>query len=335
MPCYHRRMRRFIPRRVRPVASEPARIVPLVECVRAHGISWYHFPDFRAVDVPWLADFHDFHALTLEDVVSRTQRPKIDRYDDYAFAVFHFPTWDHGKQRLSVSEIDVFIGEDWVITAVEAPREISALSALFVRLADDPAAQQQLMGQGAQRLFYHIVDTMFDRSFPQLNLIGDKLDSIDERLFDHDPEVLRDIQAVKREIITFRKIMRPQQTLLDDVERSLARTFGEDDGELARYVADLRDAVGRIWDVLENYKEVAVSLDETLEQQTQNRVNDTLRVLTSITVIVLPLTLVASVFGMNVEVPGQGSITAFWLIMGILVALLVGMVVAFRRRNLL
>lgn len=329
-------MRRLIPRRHRHLAPPvPTRTQPLVESVEAHGITWHHFADFRAVDVPWLSEFHDFHPLTLEDVVSRTQRPKIDRYDDYAFAVFHFPTWDHAQQRLTVSEIDVFIGKDWVITAVEAPREVSALSALFIRLSDDPDAQERLMGQGAQRLFYHIVDTMFDRSFPQLNLIGGKLDGIDERLFDHDGDILRDIQSVKREIITFRKIMRPQQTLLDDVERALTKTFGEEDSELARYVADMRDAVGRIWDILENYKEVAVSLDETLEQQTQNRVNGTLRVLTSITVIVLPLTLIASIFGMNVKVPGQGSLTAFWIVIGSLVAILIGMVLAFRRRNLL
>jgi magnesium transporter len=93
------------------------------------------------------------------------------------------------------------------------------------------------------------------------------------------------------------------------------------------------DASERIWDMLENYKEVVEALEDTNESVISHRVNDILRVLTGISVIVLPLTFIASLWGMNVGVPGEGDDTAFWILAGVMLALLVGMVTFFRRRG--
>ena len=122
---------------------------------------------------------------------------------------------------------------------------------------------------------------------------------------------MRDISNAKQEIINFRKIIRPQRAVLRDLERTKQRYLAED---LELYFDDINDASERIWDMLENYKEVVEALEDTNESVIAHRVNDILRVLTSISVVVLPLTLVASVFGMNVQVPGEGDLTAFWLV---------------------
>jgi magnesium transporter len=142
--------------------------------------------------------------------------------------------------------------------------------------------------------------------------------------------VVRDISNVKQEIINFRKIIRPQRTVLRDLERTKQRYLAEG---LELYFEDIEDASERIWDMLENYKEVVEALEATNESVISHRVNDILRVLTSISVIVLPLTLVASVFGMNVRVPGEGDVAAFWIVLGLMVALLGGMLYVFRRRG--
>jgi magnesium transporter len=118
--------------------------------------------------------------------------------------------------------------------------------------------------------------------------------------------------------------------VLRDLERTKQRYMAED---MEVYFDDIVDASERIWDMLENYKEVVEALEDTNESVISHRVNDILRVLTSITVIVLPLTLIASIWGMNVGVPGEDSTTAFWTIEGVMVALLVGMVAFFRRRG--
>ena len=143
---------------------------------------------------------------------------------------------------------------------------------------------------------------------------------------------MRDISNVKQEIINFRKVIRPQRPVLRDLE-SVKQRYLAPDMDLEIYFDDIVDAHERIWDMLENYKEVVEALEETNESVISHRVNDILRVLTSISVIVLPLTLLASIWGMNVGVPGERNMTAFWVIVGVMVVLLVGMVAFFRKRG--
>ena len=166
-----------------------------------------------------------------------------------------------------------------------------------------------------------------------LRKIGNKLDVLEEEIFEgRSEEVVRDISNVKQEIINFRKVIRPQRPVLRDLEK-VKRRYLAPDMDLEIYFDDIVDAHERIWDMLENYKEVVEALEDTNESVISHRVNDILRVLTSISVIVLPLTLLASIWGMNVRVPGEGSTPAFWEIAGVMVVLLVGMVAYFRNRG--
>ncbi len=114
------------------------------------------------------------------------------------------------------------------------------------------------------------------------------------------------------------------------LERAKQGYFGD---ELDVYFDDLTDASERIWDVLENFKEIAESLESSNESVLSHRLNDSLRILTAASVVLLPLTLIASVWGMNVPVPGEGAAGSFWFIMGVMAILLVGMVLYFRRRG--
>jgi magnesium transporter len=140
---------------------------------------------------------------------------------------------------------------------------------------------------------------------------------------------VRDISNVKQEIINFRKIVRPQRAALRDLERT-KRYIPED---LEVYFDDINDANERVWDLLENYKEVVEGLESTNESVISHQLNDVLRVLTAFSVILLPLTLISGVWGMNVHVPGEGSIEAFWLILGLMLAVVVSTILFFRRRG--
>src|ERR671918_140350 len=171
----------------------------------------------------------------------------------------------------------------------------------------------------------------FDYCFPMLRKMGIKLERIEEDIFEgRSEEVVRDISNSKQEIINFRKIIRPQRAVLRDLERTKQRYLAED---LEVYFDDIVDASERIWDMLENYKEVVEALEDTNESVLSHRVNEVLRVLTAFSVIILPLTLLASIWGMNVGIPGEGGETAFWAILGGMLALLTGMVGYFRRRG--
>jgi magnesium transporter len=308
-----------------PVVARPA---PVVQELSANGLTWVNVvaPDVDTAQL--LAERFGWHPLDVEDVVSRRQRPKVDDYEDegYLFAVLHFPVFDETVQRLNAAELDLFIGEDYVVTIPN--RELRPVSRLFGRCEDDETYRDQLFARGAGRLLYEILDDLFDYCFPILDKIAFKLDVIEDEMFEGvAEEIVRDISNVKQEIISYRKIIKPERSTLRVLERRVEDFLPE---ELELYFDDIVDAAERIWDLLDNYKEVVEGLESTNESVISHRQNDVLRLLTVFTVIVLPLTMLTGVFGMNVAFPGEGTAAAFWVIIGALFAVFLAMVGFFR-----
>ncbi len=309
----------------RPVEPE----TPSVETVETEGLRWIHIERPRAIDRAWLEEHFDFHPLDYEDVFSRNQRAKIDEYEDYLFIVLHFPRFDKQVGRLNAAELDLFVGQDFVITLPNEP--LQPVEYLFERCRSNPEYREQLFSKGAGYLLYKIVDDSVDASFPMLRKMGNKLERLEEEIFaGRSKEIVRDLSNVKQEIINFRKVVRPQRVVIADLERTKARYIADD---LDIYFDDINDASERIWQMLEGYKETAEALEETNESVLTHQLNDVLRVLTVLTVVFLPLTLVAGIWGMNTKVPGEGGIEGFWIVVGAMVVLLVGMLAFARRRG--
>ena len=302
--------------------------VPNVETLKAGGLRWINIERPRPIDRIWLEEHFDFHPLDYEDVFSRNQRPKVDEYDDYLFVVLHFPKFDKAVGRLNAAELDVFVGPDFVITL---PNErLDPVEYVFERCRASEEIRDTLFAKGAGYLLYRIVDSCVDASFPMLRKIGNKLEDLEGDIFEgRSADIVRDISNAKQEIINFRKIVRPQRAALRDLDRT--RRYVPEDLEI--YFDDIVDASERIWDMLENYKEVVEALEDTNESVITHRLNNVLRVLTSVSVILLPLTLIASIWGMNVRVPGEQSIVAFWIIIAVMLGVLSGLVAYFRKRG--
>jgi magnesium transporter len=302
---------------------------PNVEEVESEGLRWINIERPRAVDRAWLEEHFDFHPLDYEDVFSRNQRPKVDEYPDYLFVVLHFPVYDKRVNRLNAAELDIFVGPDFLITLPNEP--LAPLQYVFDRCRTNEDVRDDMFNKGAGYLLYKVVDACVDASFPMLRKMGLKLERLEEAIFEEEAnrEVVRDLSNAKQEIINFRKIVRPQRAALKDLERTKRYVTGE----LDIYFDDINDASERVWDMLENFKEVIEGLEATNESVLSHRLNDSIRVLTAFSVIMLPLTLIASVLGMNVGVPGQGSIHAFWITIVVMVSVLTGMVLWFRRRG--
>src|SRR3954452_9123808 len=314
------------------VAQHPAEPqAPRVEQIDAVGLRWINIERPGALERTWLEEHFDFHALDLEDVLSRNQRPKIDVYDEYLFIVLHLPVFDRAAGRLGTGELDLFVGPDYVVTLPQQP--LQPVEYLFERCRAKEELRDQLFSRGSGYLLYRLVDDSFDYCFPMLRKIGNKLDALEDDIFEgRSEEVVRDISNVKQEIINFRKVIRPQRPVLRDLEKVKQRYLASD-LDLEIYFDDIVDAHERIWDILENYKEVAEALEETNEAVISHRLNDILRVLTSISVVILPLTLIASIMGMNSWVPGEHSEAGFFVALGVMALILIGMVGYFRRRR--
>jgi magnesium transporter len=221
------------------------------------------------------------------------------------------------------------MGPDYLITLPNVP--LPPLSAMFERYRQKDDLREDTFSKGPGYLLYKIVDTSVDASFPMLRKVGLKLERIEDEIFEgRSSEIVRDISEVKQEIINFRKIVRPQRAVLRDLERTKQRYLQE---ELEIYFDDISDAAERIWDTLENYKEVVEGLESTNEAVLSHRLNDSFRILTAASVVLLPLTLIASIFGMNVPIPGERQPYAFVGIMLLMLVLLIVLVAYFRRRG--
>src|SRR5215210_1053336 len=305
----------------RPRAAKPAELT-------AAGLTWIHL-DAPSIDrAQELAERFGWHPLDVEDVMSKRQRPKVDDYTDegYLFGVLHFPVYDKTIQRLNAAELDVFVGPDYLVTLPNV--ELRPLTRLFRRCEEDAAFREQLFSKGSGRLLYEVLDDLFDYCFPILDKIGHKLDSLEDDVFEgRSEEVVRDISNVKQEIISYRKIVKPERSTLRVLERHVERFLPE---ELELYFDDIVDASERVWDILDNYKEVVEALEQTNEAVISHRQNRVLQILTIFSVVLLPLTLISGIFGMNVYFPGNGSHVAFWVIVSVM-AVTIGTMLAFLR----
>jgi len=304
------------------------RPAPLVHELSANGITWINVVAADVATAQELAERFGWHPLDVEDVVSKRQRPKVDDYEDegYLFAVLHFPVYDQAVQRLNAAELDIFIGHDYVVTIPN--RELHPVTRLFARCEEDEQLRSQLFARGSGRLLYEILDDLFDYCFPILDKIAHKLDGIEDEMFEgRSEEVVRDISNVKQEIISYRKIIKPERSTLRVLERRVAHFLPK---ELEEYFDDIVDAAERIWDLLDNYKEVVEALESTNESVISHRQNDVLRILTVFSVVLLPLTLITGIFGMNVRFPGFETAHAWWAVLGLMFGALVALLGFFR-----
>jgi len=297
----------------------------------AAGLTWIHLDAPSLERAQELAERFGFHPLDVEDVMSKRQRPKVDDYADegYLFGVLHFPVYDRNIQRLNAAELDFFVGPDYLVTLPTV--ELLPVTRLFHRCQDDEAFREQLFSRGSGRLLYELLDDLFDYCFPILDKIGYKLDALEDDIFEgRSEEVVRDISNVKQEIISYRKIVKPERSTLRLLERHVERFLPE---ELELYFEDIVDAAERIWDMLDNYKEVIEALETTNEQIVSHRQNEVLQILTIISFIMLPLFVITGIFGMNVHFPGEFTATGFWVITGMMIVSVIGMVGYFRYKR--
>lgn len=333
LPISRPHMPRPVRMRTTRALVEPA-ITPAVrrEVVASSALRWINIERPQAADGEWLLKEFGFHPLDLEDVFSRNQRPKLDTYDEYLFLVMQFPTYEKARKRLISVELDVFIGPDYLVTLPN--HELPPLEALFERFQEREDLRDTTFSKGSGYLLYRIIDACVDASFPMLRKMGLKLEGLEDDIFEEErtEQIVRELNDLKLEIISFRRIVRPQRAVLRDLERSKQRYLAD---EMDIYFDDISDAAERIWDLLENYKEVIESLEATNESVLSHRLNDAIKVLNAVSVLVLPATLIASIWGMNVMVPGEGegNFNSFWLLMIVMTFTIIGSVLYMRRKG--
>ncbi len=300
-----------------------------IESVAWGELTWINIEQPTKQETEYLAENYPFHPLDLDDCLSRIQRPKIDVYDDYLFLVFHFPVFSKEARVTTPSQVSVFIGQNYLITLHKG--DLKPLAKLFNQCQTDEEIRQEHFSQGSGYLLYRVVDRLVDYCLPILNKIGGNIETVEDTIFSERVRgIVREISALRRDIISFRRIIWPLRAVIGSMEPKIRR-FSKMDMEV--YFGDMVDHVDKIWDALDEYKEIIEGLNGTYDSLAANRTNEVMRMLTVIATILLPLTVIASFYGMNVPLPFQESHYSFLIVFFIWALVVVGMLYFFRRHR--
>ncbi|HEX78668.1 MAG TPA: magnesium/cobalt transporter CorA [Dehalococcoidia bacterium] len=291
------------------------------------GLTWIDIEPPTENETAYLAQHYPFHPLDLDDTLSRKQRPKIDEYKEYLFLVFHLPRYRKDERVLLSSQVAVFIGPDYLITLHKG--ELKPLVKLFKECQIDEESRQEYLGKGSGYLLYRILDRLVDYCLPILDKVGNGIEEVEERIFaTRRSGTIREISRLRRDVIAFRRIIWPMRAVIGGLEPKVRRFI---DTDLAVYFGDMIDHLDKIWDGLDEYKEIIEGLNDTYDSLATNRTNEVVRMLTIIATIMLPVTVVASVYGMNISLPFMDSEYALLYVFIIMLAVIIGLLLFLRR----
>lgn len=291
-------------------------------------------------DYALLDEVFGFHPLAIEDTLNYAQRPKIESYrhvgdacrEGYFYMVFHGPDLETFKQRLRTKELDLFVSERYLVTCHE--EVMKSIEEVIAKAESDAS---RMLDRGTDVMLYSILDHMVDHYQPILDYLQDTLDDLEDRaLTDPKPHVLTEIAMKKRELLNLRRIVGPQREVVAQLTRGDVPFIREG---TRVYLRDVQDHLIRTVESVELYRDLVLGARDIYLSSISNNLNHIMKVLTIITVIALPMTIVTSFFGMNFEgsIPGWGwflrHATGFWTAMGIIGLMVAGLVFMFWRKG--
>ncbi|MFC2015987.1 magnesium/cobalt transporter CorA [Chloroflexota bacterium] len=298
--------------------------------VLSHGrITWVNIEKPTPEDIETLREDYPFHPLDLEDCLSRIERPKIDEYDDYLFLIMQFPVFDSLRRVSQPSEVDIFIGTGYLVTVHDG--DLWPMAKLFDDCQQDQRLIEEHMGRGASHLLHDVIDRLVDYCFPILYKVDANIREIEEDVFTEQvPGVVKEISWVRRDVIALQRIVKPQIAIVANLEGK-DRPFIRE--ELDVYFGDVLDHLHKAWDTLEDQRDVIEGLSDTANTLTSYRLGEVMKILTIISVVILPLTLLSGIYGMNIPLPLERSPFSFLLILVLMMLMAIGMLLYFKRRR--
>jgi magnesium transporter len=292
------------------------------------SVTWINIDGIDQVDViEKVGKRFNIDQLVLEDIVNTTQRPKIEDYSDYIFVTVKMIRPVEGKIDISVEHISLILSKNCVITFQETEGDV--FDVIRDRLKIETS---RIRGTGADYLAYALIDTIVDNYFIVLEVVSDKSEELEKETLDNiEPETLREIYKLKREVILLRKITWPLRDIVSYLERDETSLI---DHSTHKFLRDLHDHVIQVSDSVETVREMLTGLQESHISVASHRMNEVMKVLTIIATIFIPLTFIAGIYGMNFEVmPPTKWPWGYPLILGLMAAIGIFMVMVFKKNK--
>jgi magnesium transporter len=303
-----------------------------IESITWGGLTWVDISSPTKKETAYLAEHYHFHPLDLDDCLSRKQLPKIDVYKNYLFVIFQAVVFDKKTRVSSQKQWSAFVGDNYIITL--HTDDLRTLIALFRECQTDEESRQEYLSNGSGYLLYRILDRAIDSYFPVLDKILSLMEEVEDAVFDENVETAKELSILRRDIITQRRVMFPTRTNIIELETKLKR-FSKID--LTVYFGDLMDHMNKICSTLDETREIIEVFKDTDFVLGTDRLNRVMRVLTIFSTIVLPAIVIASIYGMNVALPGgiggEGNVFTFIILIIAMIVIAAGMLFFFRHRR--
>lgn len=292
------------------------------------SVIWIDMPEPTEADDLILLDVFRFHPLTVEDCRENRHYPKIEEFPDYLYFIVHGVTANTSPDRFNTIELDGFLGPNYVITYHH--EMFRSINNVKKQLSTSPVACQR----GSAFLLHQILDQIVDYYSPVLDDFDERIDQLEENIFSlRQPNnaILENIMELKRSVLRLRRISAKQMDIFYRMSRGEVHLIPQ---HMLPFYRDIYDHLIRVTDLAENYRDLLSGALEAYLSVVSNRMNEIMKVLTIFSAIMLPLTFIAGLYGMNFDnLPELHWAYSYFVVLAIMLVVALGMLILFWRRG--
>jgi len=269
---------------------------------------------------------YHLHPLTVEDITTSSQRPKVEEFEDYEFVTLQLLT-PHKKSQFTISQINLLLGKDYVISFQEVDSDF--FSPIYKRLQS--TSHQRMREQGSDYLFYRLIDIIVDYYFVVLEAVGGQIDEVEEKIIvNPKPQSTRKIYRLKRRMLVLRKIIWPAREVVSHLLQAEEKRIS---AFTRVYLRDTYDHIVQAIDTVETFRDMLTNMLDIYLSSLTNRMNEVMKTLTIIATIFIPMTFVASIYGMNFKIPEYQWNYGYYYALGIMAIIAIVMLIYFKKKR--
>jgi magnesium transporter len=303
-----------------------------MQTLKGKSLSWHHFFRPSTADLIHLERQFKLHPSIINDLAHPTMRPKVEDYDDYLYLVLHFPIFSLQDRKTYTREVDFILTKHELISV--SNEAIPPLDDFFKKCSTDKSYEDLYASKTPGHLLFHTLKEIYSFALRELDHIQEDINEVEEKVFSSEREeekVIEQLSFIRRNIIEFRRSLKPQQTTLESLPHYGSKFYGHDVGP---FLLELSGEYMKIWNLLENHREAIDALYDNNVTMLSIKQNESMRILSIMAFVTFPLVLFASLFGMNaIATPIIGYKYDFWIIVGIMLLATFGMFRFFKRKR--
>lgn len=293
-------------------------------------ITWIDLETPTRDEVLSLVGEYNIPLLVVDDILEPTVRSKVDKYDNLIYLILHFPNLKHAKNRGVEQEIDFVIGKNFIITThYETIDPLHEFSKIFE--TNSILNKSKNLGEHAGFLFFYLIRELYKYLHIELDDLNKYLLKIEKKIFEgKEGEVVEDISSTNRKLLDFKQSIRFHREILKSFESAGKDFFG---GDFSYYLGAIIGEYNKVQNILDGHKEILNDLKDTNDSLLTNKTNETMKILTVMNFVMLPLALITGVFGMNSEIIFIKNISDFFIVLGAMVLTGIAMVIYFKKKK--